>query len=513
MRPEELHSELSSHSIEKKTVFFDLRSLMELCFMMTIVCLSAAVLLLMRLCRKKKDTDPPLLEEKVRENSYGISAPVAGNAPSSQRGVFHSVDEDTLRRRTFSSDVLKQPMQTGSTVINRIVPSSDVLEQPMQTGSTVINRIVPSSDVLEQPMQTGSTVINRIVPSSDVLEQPMQTGSTVINRIVPTIPSGTFVQNKSSSGVSLGVCYANSASGHINRIAHLNPIHRSVQISSIHRSVQISSSTQENPATKNETLRIEHKNSDVGPITRIAPILSPTQNLVQRITPAPITGSNLQRRTSAHSSIHQAKSEKPTQEPRSGTKNNRAAPTPIVVAHPPRSHSYVWRHDDFGSEHSHLGGEEETEEDEDEDEDEEKEEEEEDEEDKIEDESVQVEEDESALLDLRGLFVREALAAVQAFLPEQDQKYIDSGFNESHRFVYIVTGWGKLSPGKVPKLKPAVEDLLNSGSYKITYDYQWTNDGEMQVDLIGRKTEAELREKTLKRMQQRKHMQRRKFST
>lgn len=114
---------------------------------------------------------------------------------------------------------------------------------------------------------------------------------------------------------------------------------------------------------------------------------------------------------------------------------------------------------------------------------------------------------EAVTLDVRGLFVREALTAVKIFLQKQDKEYIKSGFLENYRFVYIITGWGKLSPQNIPKLKPAVEELLNSEPYNLDYSYVWTNDGEMEVDFIKRKQVAELKKRSEERMKQRKREQ------
>ncbi|RUS68478.1 hypothetical protein EGW08_023760, partial [Elysia chlorotica] len=171
------------------------------------------------------------------------------------------------------------------------------------------------------------------------------------------------------------------------------------------------------------------------------------------------------------------------QTPIEENKSNRAAPTPIFVIHQPYAHhqnqrKFYRRHCICGDEMPHLKYENEKDEDSDEIDEESQ--------DAIEDwneedeEGVKVEEeknvddrdaDNGATLDLRGLFVREAIAAVQTFLPAQDQRYIFSGFKEISRFVYIITGWGKMSPNNVPKVKPAVENLLNSSFYKLKYQY------------------------------------------
>ncbi|GFR86562.1 cytoplasmic protein [Elysia marginata] len=257
-----------------------------------------------------------------------------------------------------------------------------------------------------------------------------------------------------------------------------------------------------------------------GPITRLAPVR------LDRCTALGSSSATIRPRSPRSSYGHCSDSttipaDKLPRPPQNENKTNRDAATPIVVMHPPQAHphrqsytyDYGWdyhindtrhpRHEDgdlFAESEKSAEDEDELNSDTDESE-------------VNEEGSVEAyvfedeEEIEPATLDLRGLFVREAVAAVQVFLLEQDKIYIESEFKESHRFVYIVTGWGKLSPGRVPKLKPAVEELLNSTMYKLKYQYEWTNNGEMEVDLIGRKTEADLRKRSEERMKQRQKNQ------
>ncbi|GFR86566.1 hypothetical protein ElyMa_004201600 [Elysia marginata] len=267
--------------------------------------------------------------------------------------------------------------------------------------------------------------------------------------------------------------------------------------------------------------RIVPSYPDRGPITRLVPIRADQRPVAQR-PPSESRGSSSFRNSkpcgqcsncapsSGNKNIEQRDLLRTAE---SGNKNNRAPATPIIVVHQPHHFRYLQRKHDsrnYAEDNRMHNGEEENEEEENfyEDDEEDLEEDAENlmEDEEVNDEEYEVEDEEeieAATLDLRGLFVREALAAVQVFLPEQDKRYIDSEFDDNRRFVYIVTGWGKLSPGQIPKLKPAVEELLNSTTYKLKYSYEWTNNGEMEVDLIRRKKEAELKKRSEERMKQR----------
>lgn len=248
------------------------------------------------------------------------------------------------------------------------------------------------------------------------------------------------------------------------------------------------------------------KTSSTGPLSRLSPVglvqRRPTTSAMPPVTSdRTITPDKALRHstsTSKNNFLRQGGLPSLEEKPKLQKEAKKSAATPINIVYPPRNNTEFPRcscrkhdeevnyneedenHEDHGQEND-TEGEENSEE--------------------IKIDSDE-EEGEAPTLDVRGLFVREALAAVQVFLPEQDQKYIESGFDEELRFVYIITGWGKLSPGKIPKLKPAVEELFNSTTYKLKYTYEWTNDGEMEVDLIGRKTEFELRKRAAERMKQ-----------
>ena len=105
-----------------------------------------------------------------------------------------------------------------------------------------------------------------------------------------------------------------------------------------------STSIQENPSFKKEESNIVRTNSNVGPIKRIVP-LSPSQLPVQRLFSAALTSPSSHRCAYYdHSSAPLVKSEKPAKDLRSESKNKRATPTPIIIAHPPHSHGNIRRH-------------------------------------------------------------------------------------------------------------------------------------------------------------------------
>ncbi|CAL1542141.1 unnamed protein product [Lymnaea stagnalis] len=82
---------------------------------------------------------------------------------------------------------------------------------------------------------------------------------------------------------------------------------------------------------------------------------------------------------------------------------------------------------------------------------------------------VEDSEPEEKKLDLRGLFLREAMTTFYHFFDAMENMYSSNGYNEEDRYIYVVTGYGKLT-GRKPVIKPAVQQFLDQNDIRTCDD-------------------------------------------